>query len=58
MLDETRIDHRMNCQLITVPHFGLCTCDFDERKRLDDLMQARVTPFPGPGKIISDSNPS
>lgn len=25
------IEHRPGCELLTVPVYGLCTCDFDER---------------------------
>lgn len=25
------MDHLKDCQLLTVPSYGLCTCDFDQR---------------------------
>lgn len=25
------MEHRDDCQLLTVPTYGLCTCDMDER---------------------------
>lgn len=27
--------HRPDCQLLTVPIYGLCTCDFDQRVKAD-----------------------
>lgn len=57
MSDETVIDHRPDCQLLTVPVYGLCTCDFDQRKRVDEAMRTRTTPFPSGDKIITESNP-
>lgn len=27
------IDHRSDCQLLTIETYGLCTCDFDDRMR-------------------------
>lgn len=33
------MDHREDCQLLTVETYGLCTCDFDERMKAEhDLM--------------------
>lgn len=28
------MNHRPDCQLLTVETYGLCTCDFDQRMRL------------------------
>lgn len=28
---KTAFDHRPDCELLTVPTHGLCTCDFDRR---------------------------
>jgi hypothetical protein len=36
-----QIDHRADCQLITVETYGLCTCDFDARKRQQDRDRIR-----------------
>lgn len=28
-----RMEHRTDCQLLTVTTYGLCTCDFDQRAK-------------------------
>lgn len=30
---EKAMDHRPDCQLLTVETYGLCTCDFDQRMK-------------------------
>jgi len=48
----TRVSFNMSLLRNQVGHL------FDERKKLDDLMRPRTTPFPGGSKIIYDSNPT
>lgn len=34
------MEHRDDCQLLTVPTYGLCTCDMDERCAMRDFADA------------------
>lgn len=39
------MDHHIDCQLLTVPTYGLCTCDFDQRMMKTSRNQVVYTDF-------------